>query len=71
MLWSVALWSLALLLIPWTAALWFADTATWFPSLAVQHAWIAFDVVFCAAPIFAALVLWRAVRRERRLARAA
>lgn len=122
---AVVLWSLALLLIPWTAALWFADTATWFPSLAVHHAWIAFDVVICAAmialarrfrprlgavvaiavtadavltlvqalawnlrridsalealvvlvacaaPIFAALVLWRAVRRERRLARPA
>ncbi len=120
---SVVLWSLALLLIPWTAALAWADTAMWFPSLAIQHAWIAFDVVICAAmlvlarrfrpllglvvatavttdavltllqavlwnlpridtileaivvlvacgaPIFAVLVLWRAVRRERRLAR--
>jgi phosphatidylglycerol lysyltransferase len=120
---AVVLWSLALLLVPWTVALALADTLTWFPSREVQLAWVVFDVLICAAmlilarrfrprlgtvvaiavtgdalltllqaalwnmprldsaieavvalagcfaPILAAAILWRAVRRERLLAR--
>jgi phosphatidylglycerol lysyltransferase len=40
---------LAVLLIPWTLGLAAADTAFWFPSRAVQNAWIGFDVILCVA----------------------
>lgn len=44
---AFVLWVLAFLLVPWTCALAFADTATWFPSRGVQLAWIVFDVAIC------------------------
>lgn len=40
---------LALLLIPWTLALAFAAPRRWFPSPAVQAAWVAFDALLCVA----------------------
>lgn len=36
---------LAVLLVPWTALLALAPTGVWFPSRAVQDAWVAFDVL--------------------------
>lgn len=36
---------LAVLLVPWTVAVFRVDTATWFPSATVQLAWVALDVV--------------------------
>jgi phosphatidylglycerol lysyltransferase len=49
---------LAALLIPWTMLLALADSARWFPSAAVQHAWIAFDAIAVMA-LFALASRWR------------
>ena len=40
---------LSVLLVPWTLALALAPTAHFFPSRAVQNAWVGFDVVLAAA----------------------
>ncbi|MBL8859231.1 MAG: DUF2156 domain-containing protein [Planctomycetes bacterium] len=48
---ALVLWILALMLIPWTVALALSDGALWFPSPEIKYAWIAFDVVVCAAMI--------------------
>ena len=44
----------ALLLLPWSAALALADTAGWFPSVAVQRGWVAFDLVLATALLWLA-----------------
>lgn len=44
----LVVWVLALLLLPWTALLATAPAEPWFPSPAIQIAWIAFDAaLFC------------------------
>jgi phosphatidylglycerol lysyltransferase len=50
--------ALALLLLPWTAILAFADAAKWFPAPWVKLAWIAFDVAL-AAGMLALTQRWR------------
>ncbi|HVX97663.1 MAG TPA: DUF2156 domain-containing protein [Polyangia bacterium] len=40
---------LALLLVPWTALLAFADPQRWFPSRGVQLGWVLFDLALAAA----------------------
>lgn len=50
---------LAALLVPWTLGLAFADTATWFPSPAIQWSWVAFDVLLIAL-MFSLVRRWRA-----------
>ena len=49
---------LASLLVPWTVALAVAPTATWFPSRAVQAAWVAFDVLMVGG-LFWLSARWR------------
>lgn len=49
---------LAILLVPWTVALALAPTAHFFPSRAVQGAWVIFDVAVAAA-MFALASRWR------------
>jgi phosphatidylglycerol lysyltransferase len=56
---TLATFLLALLLVPWTIALATVDTAVWFPSPAVQYAWVAFDAVLIAL-MFALVLRWRA-----------
>lgn len=46
---AIVLWTLAILLVPWTFALVLAPTHPWFPSELVRIAWIAFDVAMCMA----------------------
>jgi phosphatidylglycerol lysyltransferase len=56
---TLATFTLALLLVPWTVLLASVHTPTWFPSATVQWAWVGFDVVLIA--LMASLVLrWRA-----------
>jgi phosphatidylglycerol lysyltransferase len=50
--------TLGALLVPWTLLLATADTARWFPSLAVQRAWTVFDV-FMAAGLLSLGWRWR------------
>ena len=50
---------LATLLVPWTIGLMLIDTATWFPSVAVQRAWVGFDVLLIGL-MFALVRRWRA-----------
>jgi phosphatidylglycerol lysyltransferase len=45
-------------LVPWTLALLLLDTARWFPSSAIQHAWTAFDVLLIGL-LFALVRRWR------------
>ncbi|HTF87661.1 MAG TPA: DUF2156 domain-containing protein [Planctomycetota bacterium] len=59
---ALVLWTLAILLIPWTIALGLVDAARWFPSIAIRNAWIGFDLLVIAAMILLAR------RFERRLA---
>ncbi len=40
----VAIWTLAILLVPWTLGLASFDAEKWFPGLIVQSAWVVFDV---------------------------
>ena len=40
---------LAWLLVPWTLAMVLADSARWFPSLAVKSGWVAYDLVLFLA----------------------
>jgi phosphatidylglycerol lysyltransferase len=40
----VAIWTLAILLVPWTLGLASFDAEKWFPSLIIQAAWVVFDV---------------------------
>lgn len=56
---DIVLRALAVLLLPWSALLAFLDTGRWFPSPAVQWAWIAFDLALAVA-------LWLLTRRFRR-----
>jgi phosphatidylglycerol lysyltransferase len=56
---TLATFLLALLLVPWTLALAMADTASWFPSRAVQLGWAAFDVVLIVL-LFSLVRRWRA-----------
>lgn len=56
---TLATFALALLLVPWTLALALVDTATWFPSRALQLAWTAFDVLLIVL-LFALVRRWRA-----------
>jgi phosphatidylglycerol lysyltransferase len=49
---------LAVLLVPWTLALAIANTTRWFPSRAVQVAWVVFDVLV-AAGLFVLAARWR------------
>jgi phosphatidylglycerol lysyltransferase len=56
---DIVLRALALLLLPWSALLGSLETERWFPSAAVQWAWIAFDLAL-------ALALWLLTRRFRR-----
>jgi phosphatidylglycerol lysyltransferase len=59
---SFVLWVLAALLVPWTLILAFVASPAWFPSRGVQFAWVALDVLICAA-------MFRLARRfEPRLA---
>jgi phosphatidylglycerol lysyltransferase len=50
---------LAGLLVPWTLGLALMDTARWFPSLTVQYAWVAFDVLLIAL-MLSLVRKWRA-----------
>lgn len=56
---TLATFLLALFLVPWTISLALMDTATWFPSRAIQHAWTAFDalLIFLMGML---VVRWRA-----------
>lgn len=56
---DIVLRALAVLLVPWSALLAALDTGWWFPSAAVQWAWIAFDLSLAVA-------LWLLTRRFRR-----
>ncbi|HEX5658724.1 MAG TPA: DUF2156 domain-containing protein [Polyangiales bacterium] len=56
---TLATFLLGLFLVPWTIALAFLDTATWFPSARIQYAWVGLDVLLIS--VMGALVLrWRA-----------
>ena len=44
----IAIWTLAILLVPWTFALASFDAEKWFPTIHVQLAWVVFDVVLAA-----------------------
>jgi lysylphosphatidylglycerol synthetase-like protein (DUF2156 family) len=56
---TLATFVLASLLVPWTIALAFMETATWFPSRGIQHAWTLFDALLIV--LMGTLVLrWRA-----------
>lgn len=50
---------LAILLVPWTLTLALVDTATWFPSVAIQRAWVGFDLILIAL-MFSLVRRWRA-----------
>jgi hypothetical protein len=50
---------LATLLVPWTIGLALMDTARWFPSVGLQRAWVAFDVLLIVL-MFALVQRWRA-----------
>ncbi|MET0286053.1 MAG: DUF2156 domain-containing protein [Polyangiales bacterium] len=56
---TLATFLLALFLVPWTISLAFMDTATWFPSQGIQHAWTLFDALLIAL-MGALVVRWRA-----------
>jgi hypothetical protein len=56
---DIVLRALAILLLPWSALLASLDTERWFPSAAVQWAWIGFDLLLAVA-------LWALTRRFRR-----
>jgi hypothetical protein len=55
----VAVWTLAILLVPWTFGLASFDAEKWFPSLYVQAAWVVFDVGLAIAMLSLAK-RWRA-----------
>jgi phosphatidylglycerol lysyltransferase len=55
----VAIWTLAILLVPWTIGLASFDAEKWFPSLFVQAAWVVFDVGLAIAMLSLAK-RWRA-----------
>ncbi|MEO7112661.1 MAG: DUF2156 domain-containing protein [Polyangiaceae bacterium] len=40
----IAIWVLAILLVPWTLGLASFDAEKWFPSLGIQAAWVIFDI---------------------------
>ncbi len=44
---SIVIWTLAVLLIPWTIALALLPAHPWFPTPTVRTTWILFDVVMC------------------------
>jgi hypothetical protein len=56
---DLVLRALAVLLLPWSALLACLDTEWWFPSPAVQWAWVGFDLAL-------AMALWLLTRRFRR-----
>jgi hypothetical protein len=56
---DLVLRALAVLLLPWSALLACLDTESWFPSPAVQWAWVGFDLGL-------AMALWLLTRRFRR-----
>lgn len=49
---------LAFLLVPWTLGLALVDGARWFPSVAVQRAWVGFDLLLIAL-MFSLVRHWR------------
>jgi phosphatidylglycerol lysyltransferase len=55
---SLATFVLGLLLVPWTFAVGMVDTAHWFPSAAVQQAWVVFDLLLIVL-LFALVQRWR------------
>jgi phosphatidylglycerol lysyltransferase len=55
----IAVWTLAILLVPWTIGLASFDAEKWFPSLIVQGAWVVFDVVLAIGMLSLAR-RWRA-----------
>jgi len=55
---SLATFLLGLFLVPWTFAVGTVGTEHWFPSAAVQQAWVAFDGVLIAL-LFALVQRWR------------
>jgi hypothetical protein len=55
----IAIWVLAILLVPWTVGLASFDAEKWFPSLGVQAAWVIFDVGLAIAMLSLA-TRWRA-----------
>lgn len=55
----IAVWTLAILLVPWTVGLASFDAEKWFPSLRVQAAWVVFDVALAIA-MLALARHWRA-----------
>lgn len=55
---SLATFVLGLLLVPWTFAVGMVPTEQWFPSAAVQQAWVVFDLVLIAL-LFALVQRWR------------
>jgi phosphatidylglycerol lysyltransferase len=56
---TLATLGLAILLVPWTLMLALVDTATWFPSLSIQRAWVLFDLILIAL-MFSLVRRWRA-----------
>jgi phosphatidylglycerol lysyltransferase len=56
---KLATFLLAILLVPWTIALALMDTATWFPSARIQHAWTVFDALLIVLMGWL-VVRWRA-----------
>ena len=55
----VAVWTLAILLVPWTLGLASFDAEKWFPGLGVQAAWVVFDVALAIGMLTLAR-RWRA-----------
>ena len=55
----VAIWTLAIFLVPWTLGLASFDAEKWFPSLMVQGAWVVFDVAL-AIGMLSLAKRWRA-----------
>lgn len=59
-MWRNALYSLALMLVPWTVTLALADGRRWFGDVSIQWAWVIFDAVM----VFALMGLGRMVARK-------
>ena len=55
---TLATFLLALLLVPWTAALFLVETESWFPSATIQTGWALFDLVLIVL-LFAMVQRWR------------
>ncbi len=55
---TLVIQGLAVLLVPWTAALALARSSHWFPSPLVKWSWVGFDLILCAG-LFSLARRWR------------